>query len=166
MRRLAIEKQDKIRSLASSGVSNAEIARIMGCHVQTIYRVLRPEVRERHRIRSQQRNRTENTKDQRARQNKAQRERTAHASIVYILYSADHDLYKIGVTVNLTYRVRQMHCPDLSLLESFPGDRSLERYLHGKLEERWTHGEWFKFTSPQEAVQLCTQLVKDQEGIL
>lgn len=159
MRALSKEKQRLIEQLHYQGVSKAKIAREVGCHVQTIDRHLDPKAREYHRMRSRKRN--EETKDKRSAQNKLQRTRTTHESIVYVLYSADHGLYKIGYTVNLTYRLRQMHCPDLGLLRYFPGDKDLEWFIHDKLHIRRVHGEWFKFDSPDEAAQTIANLVSE-----
>lgn len=159
MKQLSKAKKDEIRRLAALGLAKTEIARRVQCHVQTVDRVLSPDAREYHRIRSQ--NRNEQTKNQRAAQNKRQRERTSHESTVYLLHSADHGLYKIGVTGNLTYRMRQMHCPDLGLLKSFPGVPALEQFLHDKLETRWESGEWYRFNSAEQAVQLVTSLVEE-----
>ncbi len=69
--------------------------------------------------------------------------------MIYFVVSPDHDLVKIGYSVNPVVRTQQMQrfCPcDLYLLGSIDRPISFEGKLHLHLAAHNERGEWFRKT--------------------
>lgn len=63
-----------------------------------------------------------------------------------VYFLAAGDLVKIGYTVNLTYRLRDLRSTspvELTLLGTVPGAKYREKELHKQFSEYRRHGEWF-----------------------
>lgn len=65
----------------------------------------------------------------------------AARSVVYYIRSGD--LVKIGVTTDLTARLKALNVPDLVVLGTEPGDVRLERQRHAEFATERVRGEWF-----------------------
>lgn len=69
-----------------------------------------------------------------------------HPTHVYFLEAAFSGLIKIGIASNLSSRVSSIQSSSqepISLICSIPGNRELEKFLHGVFEPLKHHGEWF-----------------------
>ncbi|WP_370424311.1 GIY-YIG nuclease family protein (plasmid) [Streptomyces sp. QH1-20] len=80
---------------------------------------------------------------------------------VYVIGSANSQTVKIGVSVDLVRRLREiqnMSPVELKVLWSAPGGPALEQALHDHFAEIRSHGEWFTFTSdPVQAVRAAVE---------
>ncbi|MFE5899891.1 GIY-YIG nuclease family protein [Streptomyces sp. NPDC056488] len=80
---------------------------------------------------------------------------------VYVIGSPNSRTVKIGVTVDLVRRLREIQnlSPvELKVLWSVPGGPALEQALHDHFSEIRSHGEWFTFASdPVQAVQAAIE---------
>ena len=81
---------------------------------------------------------------------KAQTERAAGAEpVVYFAQSLDTLHIKIGWTVDLSERVRQLRADgDLIVLVTVPGARGSEHALHQRFAASQVQGEWFRPDPP------------------
>jgi hypothetical protein len=67
---------------------------------------------------------------------------------IYLAYNIDSNLWKIGITTNLSQRLNQLkkQYPTIDFKHSFLGNYYLEHYLHSKYEDKHVIGEWFSLT--------------------
>ncbi len=79
-----------------------------------------------------------------------------YSDILYLLYSNDLKLYKIGKTKNLEQRLssikKEMNISDLQIVYQIPNSSYLEKTLHTKfshlnqiVERKQRHREWFRY---------------------
>ena len=69
-----------------------------------------------------------------------------HSTSVYFLEAAFSGLIKIGIASHLDSRVSSIQSAaqePISLIGHIPGNRDLEKFLHGVFEPMKHHGEWF-----------------------
>lgn len=67
---------------------------------------------------------------------------------VYVIGAPESTTVKIGITVDLDDRLRQIQsmCPvKVAVLWATPGSGALERALHRRFTQQRSHGEWFVF---------------------
>ncbi|MEU1128339.1 GIY-YIG nuclease family protein [Streptomyces sp. NPDC005900] len=80
---------------------------------------------------------------------------------VYVIGSPSNWTVKIGVSVDLVRRLREIQNlspTKLKVLWSTPGGLALEQALHDHFAGIRSHGEWFTFTSdPVQAVQAAIE---------
>ncbi|MFF4090377.1 GIY-YIG nuclease family protein [Streptomyces nigra] len=77
--------------------------------------------------------------------------------IVYVLGTPGSNTVKIGMTTNLTKRLRdiqRMSPVPLAALWTTPGGRELEVRLHRHFASLRSHGEWFTFTEGDPVAQI------------
>jgi len=71
---------------------------------------------------------------------------------IYIIQAGNLDIYKIGVTKNISERLKQLQTASflelnvIKIRETSKYD-SIERYLHKTLKEWNIRGEWFKLSN-------------------
>jgi len=78
--------------------------------------------------------------------NISRRKANHHDELTYLMWSPGLNSHKIGITVNLNYRMRELSngCWDIELVTTFPYGRELEKWLHHYFAaHRITGTEWF-----------------------
>lgn len=68
-------------------------------------------------------------------------------SMVYVVHC--DGLYKIGVSSNVSERVRSLQTASphlVTLIGTIEGDRSIEALWHYQFREKHVRGEWFRLT--------------------
>lgn len=78
--------------------------------------------------------------------------------VIYFIQNTVDGCIKVGVTCNLTRRLRELRAGSsglLIVLGAFPGNRTAETAAHHCLAKARTYGEWFK---PDLAVPLLDSL--------
>ena len=88
--------------------------------------------------------------------------------MVYMIGNPGYPRFKIGMTSRLNQRLAEIQaaCPlTLSVLRAAHNTfLELEPLLHRHFDDRRTHGEWFDFSSAQEAMVLFDQAVGGDVG--
>lgn len=64
---------------------------------------------------------------------------------IYVMLNIRNGYYKIGRTKNVKYREKTLQGddPQIEIILSFPGLRSVEKALHKNFEDKRIRGEWF-----------------------
>lgn len=90
--------------------------------------------------------------------------KTVVKPVVYLVYSPELDLYKIGFTRNLQRRLPSIRVgnPNIRLVASFSGTQCLESTLHKALASYRVKGEWFHLQSIQQVLDLLPDDCKAQ----
>jgi hypothetical protein len=87
----------------------------------------------------------------------AWRHKTEPEGIVYAIGLQDGSMVKIGITTNLTTRLRDLRHSSpvpIVLLWQTPGASSIECELHVRFAHRRAHGEWFSFAGADVIAEL------------
>jgi Meiotically up-regulated gene 113 len=85
--------------------------------------------------------------------NKRKYQEGCHEDLAYLYYSPGLGTHKIGHTTNLRHNESALRrgCWDIKLTDTFPGGLALERWLHGRFEDRRISGsEWFRGLTASE----------------